>query len=337
MQFMLNRILLTVVEHTSCTGTTVALESRFSMFCSAQMLKEEKVLKIVYRELSSLASDLGFSPKLLYSVSNRISHHYKTVKIPKKNGKERVLKVPDDKLKMIQKAIAQILLKKEPISVYAYAYGDGCSTVNNAKKHVGAENILRIDIKHFFDNITFAMVKNMVFTSDKYSETNRILLTILCINEHTVPQGAPTSPFISNIIMRDFDITVGTWCKEHNICYTRYCDDMTFSGTFDKEPVIELVKSELKKLGFFLNESKTTFIHHGQCKNITGIVVNEKLSIPRNYKKEIRKEMYYCMKYGIYSHMCYKKIPYEIDQYINTMLGKINYVLSVEDNAEMER
>lgn len=294
-------------------------------------------MKIVYKELSSLASDLGFSPRFLYTISNEISKHYKTVIIPKKNGKKRFLRVPDESLKMIQRSISNKILVYEPVSIYAKAYSYGCSTVNNAKYHVGNEFILKLDINHFFDHITFSMVKEKVFPGDKYSDANRNLLTILCIDEHTIPQGAPTSPLISNIILRDFDVVIGKWCDERNITYTRYCDDMTFSGTFEKAVVAMKVKEELGKLGFFLNGKKTKYIHNGQCKNVTGIVVNEKMSAPKQYKKQIRKEMYYCMKYGIGSHLKHTNQSKNISQYINELLGKINYVLSIEDNKEMKQ
>ena len=95
---------------------------------------------------------------------------------------------------------------------------------------------------------------------------------------------------ISNIIMRDFDNKIGAWCYEHEIAYTRYCDDMTFSGDFDPKLVIHLVKSELKKLGLFLNDQKTVVVRKGQKHSVTGIVVNEKLSAPSKYKKKIRQE-----------------------------------------------
>lgn len=214
---------------------------------------------------------------------------------------------------------------------------------------------MKLDIKHFFDNITYPMVKEKVFTEDIFSEPIRILLSIFCVYNHTIPQGAPTSPAISNIIMRDFDMAIGSWCEKNKIRYTRYCDDMTFSGTFEKEPVINIVKSELKKLGLFLNDKKTTYLHSGQSKNVTGIVVNEKLSISKKYKKRIRQEIYYCIKYGIDEHIkritlqswddefiyALKKINFDVkleiskEHYINSLLGRINYVLSVEENDEM--
>ncbi|MEQ2611067.1 reverse transcriptase family protein [Eubacterium ventriosum] len=311
---------------------------------------------VYYKDLSTLEKDIRIPRKVLYKFSRNIFSNYKTVEIMKNNGEIRTLHVPKDNLKSIQRKIRFYILRKMPTSIYATAYIRGEGIVNNAKVHVGAENILKLDIRHFFDNITYPMVKEKVFKPDIFSEPIRILLSILCVYEHSIPQGAPTSPDISNIIMRDFDKEIGDWCKERNINYTRYCDDMTFSGKFDKEPVIEKVESELRKMGFYLNNRKTTYLHSGQSKNVTGIIVNEKLSAPRKYKKEIRQEIYYCKKYGIENHMKHSvlkkksrqlsdslkgQINFDVDveiskeQYINSLMGRINYVLSVEDNEEM--
>ena len=284
---------------------------------------------IVYRELSSLVHDLGYSGKVLYGLSNQISKHYHQVSIPKANGGTRTLQVPDDMLKAVQRKSNEVLLAPEPISPYATAYRPGCSTMINAKLHVGKSVLMKLDILHFFDSIIYPIVKEKVFPAERFSEPNRILLTILCTNRDAVPQGAPTSPAISNIIMRDFDDTIGRWCGKRGIAYTRYCDDMTFSGDFDPAPLIDLVRSELRKMGFLLNDKKTAIIRGGRQKVVTGIVVNEKENVPSVYRREIRQDMHYCMRYGIESHMSHNNISGTMDQYVLKLLGRVNYVLSV--------
>ena len=108
---------------------------------------------IVYRELSSLAHELGISAKTLYAVSNNISKHYHKAKLPKKSGGYRNLSVPDEVLKSIQKQIAEVLLIHMPVSRYAKAYRFGSSTLRNAKHHVGKQVVLKLDILYFFDSI----------------------------------------------------------------------------------------------------------------------------------------------------------------------------------------
>lgn len=292
---------------------------------------------VVYRELSSLEKDLGVSAKMLYTLSNQLHKHYHNVRIPKGSGEFRELSVPDDFLKAVQTKIAQNLLAYERISPYAAAYRPGGSPLRNAQPHVGKETLLKMDIRHFFDHIYYPMVKAKVFTADKYSESNRVLLSLLCVHKDALPQGAPTSPVISNIIMRDFDDVVGSWCKERKITYTRYCDDMTFSGSFDPKVVKTFVKEQLKITGFYVNDKKTVVARNGQQKNVTGIVVNERPNTTAAYRKKLRQELYYCKTYGVYSHMQRTQVNVTEDTYLRQLLGRVNYVLLVDPlNEEMQ-
>ena len=288
---------------------------------------------IVYRELSSLERDLGISAKTLYAVSNNISKHYRKTKLPKKSGGYRNLSVPDEILKAIQKQIADVLLIHMPVSRYAKAYRFGSSTLRNAKHHVGKQVVLKLDIFHFFDSIRYSTVKDKAFPAEIYAEPLRILLTMLCYHKDALPQGAPSSPAITNIILYELDEQIGQWCRERGIAYTRYCDDMTFSGDFEPAEVIQFVRLELKKMGFLLNEQKTRIQRPGQQQTVTGIVVNEKLSIPADYRRKLRQELYYCRKFGIQEHL--QKIGLEIpeDTFRMQLLGKVNYVLQVHPDA----
>ena len=291
---------------------------------------------IVYRELSSLERDLGINAKTLYAVSNSIGKHYHKAKLPKKSGGYRKLSVPDEILKVIQRQISEVLLIHMPVSRYAKAYRFGSSTLRNAKHHVSKQVVLKLDILHFFDSIRYSTVKDKVFPEKIYAEPLRILLTMLCYHKDALPQGAPSSPTITNIILYEFDELTGQWCRERDIAYTRYCDDMTFSGDFDPAEVIRFVRLELKKMGFLLNEQKTRIQRPGQQQTVTGIVVNEKLSIPAGYRRKLRQELYYCRKFGIQEHL--QKIGLDIteDTYRMQLLGKVNYVLQVHpDDRDM--
>lgn len=293
---------------------------------------------IVYRELSSLERDLGIKAKTLYAISNSLNKHYQIVDLPKKNGGFRKLSVPDETLKSVQKQIADTLLIHMPVSRCATAYLPGSSTLRNARHHVGKQVVLKLDILHFFESIGYTIVKDKVFPQEIYAEPLRILLTMLCYHKDALPQGAPSSPAITNIIMYDFDELIGSWCKERGISYTRYCDDMTFSGNFVPSEVIHFVKSELKNMGFLLNEQKTHIQHPGRQQSVTGIVVNEKLSIPAAYRRELRQNLYYCKKYGIHEHLHKIDLDVPDETYRMQLLGKVNYVLQVhpEDAAMLD-
>ena len=291
---------------------------------------------IVYSDLNTVASDLQIPLADLYAVSNALDAHYKNAVIPKKDGGKRVLKVPSTYLKNIQRKIAEVLLSQIPISKYATAYRYGARLKYNALPHVGKNKILKLDIDGFFDSVLYCRVKEYAFPEYKYCEKARVLLSILCYYGESLPQGAPTSPAISNIIMTEFDNTVGKFCESRGISYTRYCDDMTFSGDFDENEVTHLVKTELKKYGFFLKHSKTKVVLKGRRQSVTGIVVNEGLSVQREYKRQIRKEMYYIKKLGISTHIANCGFEKDEKGYIASLVGRVNYVLTVEPtNAEM--
>ena len=286
---------------------------------------------IVYKELCSIEKDLGFSSKTLYGLSNNLEKHYHTVCIPKSDGSQRKLSVPDLILKSVQKSIADHLLIQYPISKYAKAYKVGSSVQKNARPHVGKKKVLKLDIEGFFDHIWYSQVKDKVFYQEKYSEPIRVLLTMLCYYKDSLPQGAPTSPAITNIIMYDFDETVGAFCNEKSIAYTRYCDDMTFSGDFDEKEVISLVKNELSKLGLHLKNRKTSVIPVIKRQRVTGIVVNEKVNVAKEYKKKIRQELYYIRKFGLDGHL-HKIGMSDREKYVLSLRGRIAFVLQTIPN-----
>lgn len=286
---------------------------------------------IVYKELASIEQDLGFSARTLYGLSNNLEKHYHNVFIPKSDGSKRKLSVPDLILKKVQKSIADNILVQYPVSRYAKAYKPGSSVQRNARPHVGKRKLLKLDIEGFFDHILYSQVKDIVFCEEKFSEPIRILLTMLCYYKESLPQGAPTSPAITNIIMYNFDESVGAFCQKKHIAYTRYCDDMTFSGDFDEKEVISFVKSELYKLGLFLKNRKTAVIPATKRQYVTGIVVNEKINITKDYKKKIRQEMYFIRKFGLDGHLSKMSIS-DKEQYVLSLKGRISFVLQTTPN-----
>jgi retron-type reverse transcriptase len=286
-----------------------------------------------YAVLDSLEQDLGFSAKTLYGLSNNLDKHYRNIFIPKHDGSKRKLSIPDLILKRVQRSIADNILADYPISRYAMAYTRGSNVQKNAALHVGKQKILKLDIDGFFDHITYSRVKDCVFCKENYSEPIRILLTMLCYYKESLPQGAPTSPAITNIIMYDFDEKIGKYCGENNISYTRYCDDMTFSGDFDEKAVIFVVKDELRKLGLFLKNRKTAVIPNTKRQTVTGIVVNEKIGLTKEYKNKIRQEIYYIKKYGIDEHLSKIGEPNK-QHYLNSLKGRVAFVLQTIPNNE---
>lgn len=285
---------------------------------------------IVYREAKTLARDLGFSIQTLYAVSNSLPRHYHSAELPKRDGTVRHLSVPDPLLKTIQRRIADRLLPLLPVSPYATAYRCGAGPLRNAAPHAGNPLILKLDIRDFFGSVLYSAVKESAFPASIYAEPLRVLLTMLCYYDEGLPQGAPSSPAISNLILRDFDRTVGSWCAQRGIAYTRYCDDLTFSGSFDAGELQGFVQAELRRQGFFLNPRKTRLLPAGGRQIVTGLTVNQHPAVPPRLRRELRQELYYCRHYGVAEHLARTGRDLPPRAYLQSLLGRVGYVLQIE-------
>lgn len=269
--------------------------------------------------------------KEIYAISNKTENNYTIFRITKHSGGYRTIYEPNSVLKHIQKQILKNVLYTRSISKYAKAYSKGTSLLDNALPHVGKDIILKLDIKSFFDSITFSNIYKSCFGLEYFPKQIGMLLTSLVTYNDFLPQGAPTSSYISNLVMKDYDEEIGKWCNEKNIEYTRYSDDMTFSGDFDPSEVIKIVRKYLYKLGLKINNKKIHVIKNCYCQNVTGVVVNEKLQVSSKYRKRIRQEIYYIKKYGIDSHL--KRINMkDKNKYLKSLYGKILFVLQINNN-----
>lgn len=269
--------------------------------------------------------------RTLYTLANNQNKNYKVYKIKKRNGTYRIIHEPSPLLKFVQRKILKNLLMEKSISKYAKAYYPGISLKDNASVHVGKKIILKLDIKSFFDSISFINVYNSCFPIEYYPLSVGMLLTYLCTLDDHLVQGAPTSAYISNLVMKRFDEEIGRFADAKNIDYTRYSDDMTFSGDFKPSEIITKVRKELAKLGLRLNDNKTVVINSSASQKITGIVVNQKVQVSSNYRRRIRQEVYYIKKYGLNEHLNKLGVA-DAKVYLNSLLGRIMFVLQVDNN-----
>lgn len=285
----------------------------------------DKQLPIIYNQ-EHLCLLLGYKDEYVFAASNSPSFFYRNYEIPKKNGGVRKISEPLPSLKEIQRWILDNILAPIDISVYAKAYVKKKSIKENAKFHKRQEVVLSLDVEKFFDSITSDKIYNL-FSDLGYKEDVVVMLTNLCCLNGCLPQGAPTSPMLSNIILKDFDNIVGKFTNEKKIRYTRYADDMTFSGDFSPGQIISFVKKNLYQLGLKLNEGKTRTRRKGQRQEVTGIVVNEKMQLPKSVRKKIRQEIYYIRKFGLESHVQYCGI--DKNNYLCHLKGRIQYGLFI--------
>ncbi len=272
--------------------------------------------------------------KTIYSISNNIKNNYRIYKIKKRNGKYRTIYEPNILLKHIQSQILVNILNNKAISKYAKAYHKGVSLKDNVIPHINKKVILKLDIKDFFENISFYDIYNSCFPIEYFPKSVGMILTYLCTYDDHLTQGSPTSAYISNLVMKDFDEEIGSWCEINNIAYTRYSDDMTFSGDFNPSEVITKVRKLLIKLGLELNDNKIHVVHKSCSQRVTGIVVNEKAQVNAKYRNKIRQEIYYIKKYGLNSHLQKNGIKVSPKHYLNVLSGKILYVLQINSNDQ---
>lgn len=300
-------------------------------------------------DVMKISEKLDVPSNKLYMLSNNYKprkrrsdseyENYHTV-IIHQGHKSRKLNVPNAFLKMVQRRILERCLYKLEVSEYSTAYCKGKSLLNNVTQHIGKEYILKLDISHFFDSIDDDMVY-LVMKRLGLSVPATALLTHLCTYKARLPQGAPTSPYIANLVMKQLDEKLGCWCGERNITYTRYCDDMTFSGNkadIHKANVVAKVRHMLYRMGFTLNDKKTVFISSSQQQRVTGVVVNEKPNLSRSQKRTLRQEIYYCQKYGAAESTYRRGLDISPDKYLHSLLGRIAFALQIEpNNSEMRK
>ena len=300
-------------------------------------------------DVLTVASELGVSSNKMYMLSNNYKprkkrrgskyENYHTVVIHHGRGhKNRILSVPNNLLKLVQRRILDRFLYQLETSEYSTAYCKGKSLLDNASPHIGKECVLKLDISHFFDSISDDSVY-LVFKQFGLSVPATSLLTHLCTYKGRLPQGAPTSPYIANLIMKRFDEKLGKWCENCNITYTRYCDDMTFSGNrtvLRKSNIIGKVRAMLNNMDMKLNDKKTIYVSSSQQQRVTGIVVNEKPTISREMRRSIRQEVYYCQKFGVSDSLQRQGLDISPDKYLHSLHGRISYALQIDpDNKDM--
>lgn len=292
----------------------------------------EKLLKnnvpVIYN-LEHFSLLIGIDKKLLSSVifSNK-EHLYKTIKIPKKVKGYRELSVPISTLKYIQKWILKNILEEIPSSQYVTGFEKKMSIMENAKRHLNKECVINIDLKDFFPSITNQMVYN-IFYSLGYTKEMSNMLTTLCTFNKVIPQGAPTSPKLSNLCCRQLDKRIGKLCQKYEATYSRYADDITISGKKNIKNIVKFVKLIIEDEKFQLNDNKTRILYKGQRQEVTGLNLNSgKVTIPKAYKKELQKEIYYCKKYGVSNHLLH--IQCNKAFYKEHLYGKAYFINMVE-------
>jgi RNA-directed DNA polymerase len=285
--------------------------------------------------------------------TNRIDE-YKRFKLKKKRGGYRVIQTPTDELKYLQKWILVNILDNVQSHSSCKGFEKNLSIKNNAEVHLNKDSILKIDLLRFFDsinekrvyglfkhigyhpNLAVSLAKICTIVPDskflssfkkKELELKSIIMSKL---EGVLPQGAPGSPKLSNLITTSLDNRLSKLAVKNELCYSRYADDITFSGNIAtlnkiKSTVYRIIKDE----NLFVNHSKTKILIKGNPFFITGLSVNnEKVTIPKKRKIDIEHHLFHCIKNGVEEHL--SKCGITNKNFKDWLLGNIAFVFSVE-------
>lgn len=235
---------------------------------------------------------------------------YQIIKIPKKKNGYRIISIPNQDLAFLQHCLKNLMYQWYKPNDYTFGFIQQRSIVDNAKIHITKDIIYNMDLKNFFDSISFdniieKLIRPPYSFSYKVSQLIAEIVTIPHLNGNRIlPQGAPSSPIFTNIICSHLDIRLSTFCKKHNISYSRYVDDLSFS--FESKVLQKWEKGYLKSIiteiitseGFEINKKKTRISFKNQRHEVTGLIVNQKVNINRIYLKHLRTELHNWEKDG---------------------------------------
>lgn len=276
----------------------------------------------IITDIYTFSEQIGLSPSLIYILSNNSSRYYKEHFVIKKDGTQRVIYEPSYSFKLVQKWILEEILYKIPVSSYSFGFKKALSNPlkSNASMHKDNLYILELDFKNFFPSISRDTVY-YIFNEIGYNSTMSNLFANLCTLHQKLPQGAVTSPCLSNLACRHLDKRISKYCSKRGIVYTRYADDLTFSSN-DKallQSIYAIIKKIIEDEGFYLNSNKTRLLTPKGKKAVTGVTIsNGELKAPKEMKRKVRAMIHKAIVSGDYSSA-------------QQIKGYISYINSIED------
>ena len=258
---------------------------------------ENEVAKFVTKNIPpiidrvDLSTFIGIDSELVNDVCEdqyKIDIHYRKFKIKKRNGSARMIYAPRTYLKVVQWWILDNILNCVKFDKNIFGFVPGRNIVQNAEFHFGAKHILNVDIKDFFPSITIDQVKK-IFLEFGYSEDVSNMLSQICCLKNRVPQGAPTSPALGNLVFKDLDHKLTFLSDSRGLKYSRYADDLTFSSTeWIDDSFLYEVTNIINIAGFQVNRKKTRFAGPQDRLEVTGVVINNKIQPSRKWRKRVR-------------------------------------------------
>lgn len=279
---------------------------------SAEKLIEKFFLLDAPRDVADLL-EVDYSRLIYHIYATPEEERYTTFDLPKRMGGSRQISAPATPLKILQRKLNQVLQNVYEPKAPVHSFVIGRSVVTNATMHVKQKYVLNVDLERFFPSVNFGRVRGM-FMAIPYElppEVATILAQVCCF-DNELPQGAPTSPVISNMICAKVDSELRRLAQRHRCVYTRYADDITFSTSLATFPrAIATINDagqtevgvELKRIinenGFKVNGDKVRLQKETQRQTVTGLTVNEFPNVRRSYVRQIRAMLHAWRKFGL--------------------------------------
>lgn len=243
-----------------------------------------------------------------------VNNYYTSFMIDKKNGTQRLIEAPQKELKQVQVALEKLLMA-EQVKVWkekdihpnlSHAFIKKKGIISNASIHRNKRFVLNLDLKDFFYSFHFGRVRGFFLKNRDFACSEEVATVIaqLCCYNGRLPQGAPTSPVITNLIFQIVDWKILLLAKKYKVDYTRYADDLTFSTnikTFDEDEFIAELRKIIEYTGFQINEHKTRLSFKDSRQEVTGLVVNKKINVKREYYRTTRAMLSSLYKIGTFT------------------------------------
>lgn len=244
-------------------------------------------------DIDYVAAVLGCSRAVALKLTARDAKLYQRFPRVKPNGGVRMISAPVGELKAAQWHLSQWLGSYAPASDSAHGFVAGRSVVTNAMPHVRRAVVVKMDVDGFFPSVGFRRVEGIFLRLGVQAGAARMLAVVATeprdgdgrITSRVLPQGAPSSPAVTNVVCRKLDRRLAGLARAHEMSFTRYADDITLSGDGDVDAagVVRSVAGILRDEGFEANESKTLVMLAGERQTVTGVVVNRRLEVPPEF------------------------------------------------------
>ena len=313
--------------------------------------------EIVKEEMGDSFHPFTFQQLSFYANTDLIptEKRYHTFKVPKKKkGEFRIISSPVKQLKIIQYFIKIILDDLYEPKDCVMGFVKNRSVVDNARMHLNKYYVQNLDVKDFFPSITQDMILRCLIRAPYHINymVAFLIARLCCIrkedNSKVLPQGSPTSPILANMVCSELDARIMSLARQFNLDYTRYADDMTFSGQYnsfkDEGRFMELLTSIIEKNGFTLNPDKKRIQKYGSRQEVTGIIISNKTNVRRKYIKNIRTMLHNWEASGYDSANkrfmeCYRKEGKirnsVVPEMSNVIDGKLEYLKMVKGQGDI--